>query len=253
MKRLLLALALLLCSGGAPHADEKPEKPAAEKKTPAPADAPSLKLPASLNGDPNDFIQIAADTNCNVVVWRVVDPGLKLFPTNLLRDTKTAVVTSGTPGRYRVWAVTALGGTPSDIAECVVVVGTPGPVPPGPGPGPGPTPTPIPGVGFKAMVIYETADLGKMPPKQLSIIEAKSIRDYLNAKTVPTADGGKRGWYITDQSADFSGESKVWQDAIKRPRTQIPWIILGDGKNGFEGPLPADVPATLELLRRFGG
>ncbi len=134
MKRTLLALALLLCSGGAPYADEKPEKPAV--KSPAPADTPSLKLPASLNGDTNDFIQIAADTNCNVVVWRVVDPGLKLFPTNLLRDTKTAVVTSGTPGRYRVWAVTALGGVPSEIAECVVVVGTP--LPPGPPPPPGP-------------------------------------------------------------------------------------------------------------------
>ncbi len=133
MKRTLLALALLLCSGGVPYYAD--EKPSVEKKTPAPADAPSLKLPASLNGDTNDFIQIAADTNGNVVVWRVVDPGLKLFPTNLLRDTKTAVVTSGTPGKYRVWAVTALGGVPSEIAECVVVVGTPVPPPPPP-PGP---------------------------------------------------------------------------------------------------------------------
>ncbi len=253
MKRTLLALALLMPVPGhlayAPGADEKP---AVEKKTPAPADAPSLKLPASLNGDPGDFIQIAADTNGTTVVWRAVDPGLKLFPTNLLRDTRTAVVTAREPGRYRVWAVTALGGVPSEIAECVVVVGTPGPPPP-PGPGPGPTPTPIPGVGFKAMIIYETADLGKMPSKQLSIIEAKAVRDYLNAKTVPTTDGGKRGWYITDQNADFSGESKVWQNAIKRPRTQVPWIVIGDGKNGFEGPLPADVPATLELLKKFGG
>lgn len=161
----------------------------------------------------------------------------------------------------QVELIVALDLTGKNVIRRVLDVdaGTPPvpPIPPGPNPpippGPTPGPVPIPGPGFRVLIVYETADLGKMPVKQETVLYAKAIRDYLNAKATPTADGGKRGWYIVDQNVDFSNESKTWQDALKRPRTQVPWIIVSNGTSGFEGPLPADVTATLELLKKYGG
>jgi len=102
---------------------------------------PSLVLPKEVKGEPGAFLRIAAETPGKVVKWRVVDGGLNLFPVDLLRDSKVAVVVALKPGRYRLQAVTALADEPSDIVETVVVVGNapppgPDPVPPGPDPTP---------------------------------------------------------------------------------------------------------------------
>lgn len=94
---------------------------------------PSITLPSTVNGSPNSFITIPATTSGSVVKWVVVDTGLNLFPVQLLKDTKTAVVT-GAVGSYRVFAYTADQTGPSDPAGTTVVIGT---TPPGPGP---PTP-----------------------------------------------------------------------------------------------------------------
>jgi hypothetical protein len=206
--------------------------------------------------DANKIVRLKADVTSadDLVFWSVdkeeqVDaeelPGGKLY-------------FAAPPGVYRVKCVVVpvkdgkiAGG--QKATRYVVTIGPPGPVPPGPNPPPvPPQPAPIDGPGFRVMVIYETDGLAKLPKGQLDILYAKSVRDYLNAKAAPTADGGKRGWYIVDQNVDFSGESKVWQDAFRRPRAQTPWVIVSDGKTGYEGPLPADVPAMLALLKKYG-
>jgi hypothetical protein len=111
---------------------------------PSPKEKVSLLVPTTVSGEPGDFIRITATTNGKVVKWYVVDKGLKIFPAELLIDTKTAVVSSNKPGKYRVLAYTALADDASDPAVCTVeVVGpVPPPVPPGPTPGPVPDPTP---------------------------------------------------------------------------------------------------------------
>ncbi len=213
----------------------------------------AVTLPKTVEGTVGDFIQVAAATDGKEVRWFCPDAGLSVFPTQLLKDSKTAVVVAKANGAYRLYAYTAKGDVPSDPTFCLVVVG--GPLPPGPGPGPGPIPPgptpPIPVAGFKAMIVYESADLAKLPPKQLDILYAKSIRDYLAAKGVPTTDGAKRAWYIVDKDVDFSGESKVWQNALARPRTTLPWIILSTDTSGYEGPLPGTVEETLALMKKY--
>ncbi len=135
---------------------------------------------------------------------------------------------------------------------------TPPPVPPGPEP-PKPDPptpqppSPIPAEGFRALIIYESAELSKMPPVQRTILYSKTVHDYLNAKCALSPDGKKKEWWIVDKDTDMSNLAKHWQDAMKRPRTQVPWIIISNGKTGFEGPLPLTVSETVQLLKKYGG
>jgi hypothetical protein len=78
---------------------------------------------------------------CEVVKFAAVDPGLSVFPAELLATRKATVVT-GPAGKYRVFCYTSIGNKPSDPAIITVVIGDGSPVPPQPGPvvPPGPKP-----------------------------------------------------------------------------------------------------------------
>jgi hypothetical protein len=103
------------------------------------ADPPVLTVPSEVAGVSNSFIMVPATTTAKNVQWLALDPGLNLFPTQLLKDSKTAVVTAGQKGRYRILAYTAVGDEPSAPAVATVVIDAAPPTPPGPTP-PGPTP-----------------------------------------------------------------------------------------------------------------
>jgi len=103
--------------------------------------AQDIKLPAKIEGKPGEFLKIPADTTGAIVRWRVIDPGLNLFPMELLRDTKTAVAVALAPGKFRVLAWTSIKDVPTDAVECVVVVSS-GP-PPEPDPPAPPDPDPF--------------------------------------------------------------------------------------------------------------
>ena len=85
----------------------------------------SIILPENITGRPGSFIQVEAKTDCKVVEWVLLDAGLELFPVNLLANTKTAVVTSTTPGVYRILAYGATGDIPSKPAIVTITIGTP--------------------------------------------------------------------------------------------------------------------------------
>jgi hypothetical protein len=103
--------------------------------------APTIELPKQISGQPNAFITIPATTKAGLTVkWLCPDPGLNMFPVELLKDTKTLVVT-GPEGRFRVYAYTSDETGPSDAAMCTVLVGnSPVPNPDNPDPSPSPTP-----------------------------------------------------------------------------------------------------------------
>lgn len=103
--------------------------------------AAELKLPAEVKGDPGDFVTIPAETNGKDVKWVALDTGLKVFPSSLLRDSKTAVVTAQKPGRYRLLAYTADEKGPSEPAITTVVISGVDPTPPTP---PTPPAPPVP-------------------------------------------------------------------------------------------------------------
>jgi len=130
-----------------------------------------------------------------------------------------------------------------------------GGVQPGPGPGPGPDPpkpdpSPIPEAGLRVLIVEDAKNRNKLPPAQFAIIFDKGLRDYLNSKCAQ--DGKVKAWRIWPDGVDATAESKTWQDAMKRDRKSLPWIIVSNHPHGgYEGPLPADVDQTLALVKKY--
>jgi hypothetical protein len=222
--------------------------------------AAELKLPPEVKGDPGDFVTVPADTSGKDVKWVALDAGLKVFPSSLLKDSKTAVVTAQKPGKYRLLAYTADEKGPSEPAITTVVIAGVDPTPPAPPPGPPtpptppPEPAPIPLAGLRVLIVYESKDLATMPEPQKGILYGKSSPDYLSSKCVVGADGKTREWRIWDADVDASGGGKHWQDALKRKRDRLPWVIISNpGKGGFEGPLPENAEKFLELVKKYEG
>lgn len=160
------------------------------------------------------------------------------------------------------WGV--VGGKPKKLlTRSFRVGGAPEPPvdpPPAPRPGVDPKPTPAPtptpastspfaADGLHVMIVYESED--NLPPAQQSIIFGKEFRDYLNVNCVVGPDGKTKAWQIWDKDVDSASAPKVYRDAFARPRKSIPWIIVGDGKTGYEGALPATVEATIKLIDQY--
>jgi hypothetical protein len=224
----------------------------------------SVTLPPEVKGGVGAWIIIAPEKiDGGKPRWRI-DPGLQevrldlLLPPEQIAMLRGKVVTANKAGRFKIEAWNAKADVASDISTCWVVIGEPGPVPPDPKP-PEPKPpepkppdvAPIPVDGFRVLIIHESAD--KITPAQRAIVTAQAIRQYVNAKCVKGPDGVTAEARFWDKDTVVSGESKLWQDAMNRPRTSVPWIIISTGKAGYEGPLPATVTDTLALLKKYGG
>lgn len=129
----------------------------------------------------------------------------------------------------------------------------PGPQPdPGPGPDPDPDPQPQPGP-LHVLVVYESDDLDTMPPEQAAILTSQPVRQYL-AEHCATGPGGQPAFRFLDDDADVTRLADDWQQVFARARGKpLPWIVIANETATFEGELPANADALLELLRRYGG
>lgn len=123
-----------------------PAPPEPPPLPPSPPVAPILTLPANIEGDVGDFIEIVPQTNLKAVHYYVIDKGLKKLPDSVaLEDHTIAVVQAMSAGSYRVIAVGASADEIVGPVEVMVVVhgAQPPPVPPTP-PVPPPQPVPVP-------------------------------------------------------------------------------------------------------------
>lgn len=147
-----------------------------------------------------------------------------------------------------VWILQGLG------ERAVLVILDPGdkPVPPvdppidPPKPPVDPPKPPLPGPGLKVVVIEERADRPKLPPAQARIFGSAAVRTYLNNRA-------PKSYRFFDQDDKPGADDPLGSAAMARPRTSVPWIIIANESTGFEGKLPADEDAVLELLKKFGG
>lgn len=122
--------------------------------------------------------------------------------------------------------------------------------PPPPTPTPVDPPAPIAGDGLRVLVVYD--DAAQLPPGQLSQLTDAAIRAYLQQHCAKAADGSPEFRFFTAKT-DAAKQARNWRDAFARPRSSLPWLVVSNGKTGYEGPLPADRDATLTLLKKFGG
>lgn len=223
--------------------------------------AQDLKVPAEVKGEVASFVTIVAETEGKSVKFVPLDGGLSVFPQGLLSNPKATVVTSAFPGTYRLLAYTAKDGVPSDPQFTRVIIGQPGPAPqpvnpvnpPQPvNPVQPPSPAPIPVEGFRVLLVFDPKAQTSLTAAQNSILFGADVRGYLNSKTAIAANGA-REWRLWPVGTDNSGEAKYWQDVMARPRQSLPWVVISNGKAGYEGPLPATVEDMLRLLKTYGG
>lgn len=107
----------------------------------------SLELPDKISGRAGEFVVIRPlKIDGGSVQYFAIDPGLSVFPPDLLSDKTCLVVTGYRPGKYRILGYTAKGDKPSPpVVATVTIQGGDNPDPnPGPGPGPSPGPDPVP-------------------------------------------------------------------------------------------------------------
>lgn len=127
---------------------------------------------------------------------------------------------------------------------------------PEPKPDPKPSPAPIPEPGFRVLIIENTKARTKLPAEQQITLGSEELANYLDSKCVTGPDGKTKDWRIWPHDSPTASMSKIWSDAIKRQPTdtaKLPWIIISDGKTGFEGLLPIKREDTMKLLRKWGG
>lgn len=188
--------------------------------------------------------------------WSVIGADLSRVQVSTL-DAGDAVVLAQ-PGRYVV--VWAGGGQllTTDVSVGGTPIPTPLPVdPPKPVDPPTPVdpPAPIAVSGLYVLIVEETASRGELPAGQRAIIQgtgAGSVREYLAAHCAKDSKG-RPEFRVLDTDDDLARDSKLWQEVWARPRKSVPWIVISNGKSGFEGPLPKSVAECLKLLEKFGG
>jgi hypothetical protein len=230
----------------------------------APA-AAELKIAGELKVPANRIVRLSAEGAAEgaACIWDVSDEDRA----DLEELKGGRLLFTGPAGAYKV-KLRAIrldrdGATQIETARATVVIGDPpppvppgptppGPTPPGPTPpGPTPGPAPIPEAGLRVLIVYESSELSKLPPAQANVLYARSVRDFLNASCAVGADGKTREWRIWDKDVDPSQESAVWQAAMKRPRASVPWLLVSNGKTGYEGPLPGTADDLLALLKKY--
>jgi hypothetical protein len=101
------------------------------------------------------------------------------------------------------------------------------------------------------MFFENAAKRVKLPRERLNIYWDPQLIQYLDTHCAKDPNGIS-GWVMADVNDDLSNKEKWWQDAAKRPRTDDNWMIVSNpGKGSWEGPLPANIQATLDIIKKY--
>lgn len=116
------------------------------------------------------------------------------------------------------------------------------------------TPEPAAAGALRVVVVYESAELPKLPPDQLNCLYSLRVREYLDSHCAKGPDGKTPEFRIYDKDSDPSKDSPAMAQLFGRQRKSLPWIVVAKGNRIVaEAPLPGDTEAMLKLLRKYGG
>lgn len=91
-----------------------------------------------------------------------------------------------------------------------------------------PSESPIPVDGLHVLIVAETS---AMTPALAAVLNSAKWQSL-----VPAGN-----WRILDPDSDMSRETEKWRNAMARPRSALPWVIVSNHpKGGYEGPLLPD-------------
>lgn len=228
--------------------------PGPDPPTPNPDKAHPVVLPVEVKADVGRMTKLTGKSLADIT-WLIPPETVAMVDVHIAGN--AVLLTPTKDGTFSIGAVCIADKGISSPVWARIIAGKgpmpPPPPPPPPGPDPKPSPAPIPVIGNRCLIVYETADLAKMPAAQMQIIYSKLVRDYLNSKCVLGADGKTKEWRMWDQNVSVGAESKLWQDAMARSRTSVPWLIVSTGNSGVEMPLPANVDETMKILKQHFG
>jgi hypothetical protein len=144
---------------------------AAADPLPPPAPAPTVTIPAEVKIQPGRLASIVIESNGKLTRFGCLDSAVDLFREYDPDPSKIRLrVIVYTPGKYAIYAYTAMGDVPSELAVCWVTVGEPKPVPPVDPPTP-PAPDDPLFAGFQAAYKADLA-AGKAKAEYLAGVEA---------------------------------------------------------------------------------
>lgn len=125
------------------------------------------------------------------------------------------------------------------------------PVPPDPPvpPVPPTPPSPIPLPGFRVVIVYDPATLTN---EQDGIVRGERVRKYLLDKCVAGEDGKTKAFWIIQTNPDLSNAPKWLADCVQKHTTK-PFMVVSDGKTGYDGDIPANADAAMAILTKIGG
>lgn len=205
--------------------------------------APPVEVPAEVKGEAGSFVTIRGKTDGTRIVYTALDPGLNVFPSDLLADKKATVVSSAQPGRYRVLAYSSVKDDPTEPAVVVVVIGN-APLPPMP---PGPPP-PAPAKTFNVFIVYESFD--KLTTHQRGVVFGVTVEKYLD-EAIP-GQWRRREKDVVGISSDTPELKRGWEDGRNRVTTVPSFLIVRDGVSYVE-PIGKDLTTfqAVDLLKKY--
>lgn len=134
------------------------------------------------------------------------------------------------------------------LSVVLILIGQRGNLPPLP------IPLPIPhvvieepliaGEGLHVLIVEEVDDRRSLSREQLDVIASSTLRGWFTDHHAQ--------WHLWDKDHPTEHEAANWQAAMKIPRQSLPWLIVSlKGKPNFSSPLPANLDATLDVLKKY--
>ncbi len=212
--------------------------------------APTLTLPTEVKGAVGEIVPVHAIGTATDIRWHSTDKSLHIAGRDLVNGANTILVSSATPGRYTISAHGAKHNKSTDIVSTSVVIGDAPPTPPGPGPtppGPIPPPTPpnpLPSDKLRVLFLFKSEE--SLTPAQDAV-----LRSTLVDSAITTGGGDWRKFQTTMDISGVAGLDQWYKDAIKRPQTGSPSVIISSPKGFYEGVLPATGADTIALINKY--
>lgn len=101
--------------------------------------------------------------------------------------------------------------------------------------------------GYSVLIVFDPeTDYHRLTPEQTDLIKdiqtSGEIRRWLDSNT---------NWKVYEGDENTSVLPEVWAEALARPRTEEPWVIISGNTGGEEGKFPANVEEMKSKLEKY--